>query len=46
VLAASGERSVLLVAHDTDGLEGFGEIMVIEEGRIVGPPAPEQGGAD
>lgn len=42
VLAASGGRSVLLVAHDDEGLEGFAEIAVLEEGRIVerrpGPP--------
>ncbi|HXQ18278.1 MAG TPA: thiol reductant ABC exporter subunit CydC [Acidimicrobiales bacterium] len=36
VLAAASGRSVLLVAHDDEGLDGFAEIAVLEEGRIVG----------
>jgi ATP-binding cassette, subfamily C, bacterial CydC len=40
VVAASGERSVLLVSHDADGLAGFAEIVVLEDGRIVGRAGP------
>jgi thiol reductant ABC exporter CydC subunit len=35
VLAASDDRSVLLVTHDADDLGGFDEAVVLEEGRIV-----------
>jgi ABC-type transport system involved in cytochrome bd biosynthesis fused ATPase/permease subunit len=35
VLAASDDRSVLLVTHDAEDLGGFDEAVVLEEGRIV-----------
>ncbi|MGE3139031.1 MAG: thiol reductant ABC exporter subunit CydC [Thermoleophilia bacterium] len=33
---AARDASVVLVTHSTDGLEGFDEVVVLEEGRIVG----------
>ncbi len=34
VLAAAGERSVLLITHRTEGLEGMDEIVELDAGRI------------
>jgi thiol reductant ABC exporter CydC subunit len=40
VLAASQERSVLLVTHRERDLAGFGEVVVMDRGRVVSAGAP------
>ncbi|NWG14888.1 MAG: thiol reductant ABC exporter subunit CydC [Acidobacteria bacterium] len=35
LLAAAGDRTVLLITHRLDGLEGVDEILVLDRGRIV-----------